>query len=334
MLPADLPHVTFVLPTLDEAGRLASCLGSIRAQSYPQERVTIMVADGGSTDGTVEIARRFGCHLIDADGLLAEAAKERALRSLDDDCQLVAMIDADNTLIGTGWLRTVVGALERYPNALGFESFYQLAPDDPPLNRYLTGLLQISDPWARAVARRPRLVEQLDDGLQVLELPSDGAYPTGANGFVFRCHLIDDLGAGPFHEATFFPQLIRAGQRILLKHPEAQVHHAYVAGWRDFQRKKQRVAMHYLLRREETVGQWDAALPLSRRLLAMAYCVSLIGPAVEGAKNAVRDCRPEWLLHPLASSVAVVATILGIAKSIGSRERRRRASRRLKPGRP
>ncbi|MEM9557404.1 MAG: glycosyltransferase family 2 protein [Acidobacteriota bacterium] len=332
------PRIAFIVPTLDEGQRLGRCLRSVREQDYPADRVEILIADGGSRDATLDIARAAACRLVDAAGLLAEAAKERALEQVHEPgrepIEIVVFLDADNTILDRGWLRRVVDALAAHPEALGFESYYAAAPGDPPLNRYLTELLQISDPWARSVARRPRRIGEEADGLERFELPADGAYPTGANGFALRRELLADDDGRPFHEATFFPHLIRGGRRLLLKHPAARVHHDYVRGWRDFFRKKQRVALHYLLRREEVSGAWDADLPTARRWLAMLYCASGVGPTVEGLLRFARTGRPEWLLHGPASFVAVVATLAGIARSIGSRPARRERSRRLKPGRP
>lgn len=52
-----LPTMSIVIPTLREAGNIGALLESLAAQSYaPRE---IIVADGGSEDGTTEIARRF-----------------------------------------------------------------------------------------------------------------------------------------------------------------------------------------------------------------------------------------------------------------------------------
>ncbi|MEM1180967.1 MAG: glycosyltransferase family 2 protein [Acidobacteriota bacterium] len=330
-IDAARPSVSVILPTLNEGRRLGRCLESIRAQAYPQDRVEILVADGGSTDATVEIAEGHGCRLVDAAGLLAEAAKGRALELATGE--LIAMVDADNTISSPDWLSLAVEALAEQPGALGFESYYALDPADPALNRYLTGLLQISDPWARTVARRLRRVGAAPSGAEVFELPPDGAYPTGANGFVFPRRHLEALGDRPFHEATFFPQLIRSGVRRLLKHPRARVHHDYVRGWGDYFRKKQRVAMHYLLRRDDVDGGWDADLPAPRRWGAMLYCASFAGPLAESFALALRDRRTEWLLHAPASAAAVAATVTGIAKSrfSASRDDRVRASRALKP---
>jgi succinoglycan biosynthesis protein ExoA len=54
----DAPLVTVVIPVRDEAGRLPDCLAAVAAQDMPAAQVEVLVVDGGSTDGTVEVARR------------------------------------------------------------------------------------------------------------------------------------------------------------------------------------------------------------------------------------------------------------------------------------
>ena len=51
------PLVTVVVPVRDEASRLGTCLDAIAAQDLPREAVEVLVVDGGSTDGTVQLAR-------------------------------------------------------------------------------------------------------------------------------------------------------------------------------------------------------------------------------------------------------------------------------------
>ncbi|MBT8216538.1 MAG: glycosyltransferase family 2 protein [Acidimicrobiia bacterium] len=52
------PSVTIILPVLDEADHLEACLASLQAQDY-EGSVEIVVADGGSTDGSrTELERR------------------------------------------------------------------------------------------------------------------------------------------------------------------------------------------------------------------------------------------------------------------------------------
>lgn len=52
------PFVTIAIPCLNEREFIETCLKSVQVQSYPRDRVEIVIADGGSTDGTLDILTR------------------------------------------------------------------------------------------------------------------------------------------------------------------------------------------------------------------------------------------------------------------------------------
>ena len=47
-----LPVVSVVVPMLDEAGFIGACLDGFSAQTYPHDRLEVIIVDGGSTDGS------------------------------------------------------------------------------------------------------------------------------------------------------------------------------------------------------------------------------------------------------------------------------------------
>lgn len=51
------PAVAVLMPVRDEQDNIAACLESVRAQTYPLKEV--LVIDGGSTDGTVDVVSKF-----------------------------------------------------------------------------------------------------------------------------------------------------------------------------------------------------------------------------------------------------------------------------------
>ncbi|MGD0801841.1 MAG: glycosyltransferase family 2 protein [Terracidiphilus sp.] len=55
---AELPFVSLVLACRNEAQRIESCLSSLELNDYPVDRAEILVVDGESTDGTLDIVRR------------------------------------------------------------------------------------------------------------------------------------------------------------------------------------------------------------------------------------------------------------------------------------
>lgn len=58
------PSVTVIVPARNEAQELARCLDDLGAQDYPPRggRMDVIVVDGGSTDGTAEVARGHPLH--------------------------------------------------------------------------------------------------------------------------------------------------------------------------------------------------------------------------------------------------------------------------------
>ena len=53
--------VSVIITTKNEEKNIGNCLKSIKAQSYPQDKIEIIVVDNNSTDKTKEIIRSF-CH--------------------------------------------------------------------------------------------------------------------------------------------------------------------------------------------------------------------------------------------------------------------------------
>jgi glycosyltransferase involved in cell wall biosynthesis len=56
--PGGPPRITVIVAVLNGASTLRRCVDSIRAQTYPD--VELVVVDGGSTDGSVEILESYG----------------------------------------------------------------------------------------------------------------------------------------------------------------------------------------------------------------------------------------------------------------------------------
>ena len=55
----EVPTVSVVVPTLDEEAYIGDVLAAFAAQTYPAERMDLIVADGGSHDRTREIVEAF-----------------------------------------------------------------------------------------------------------------------------------------------------------------------------------------------------------------------------------------------------------------------------------
>ena len=57
----DFPLVSVVIATFNSEKILPKTLEAIRNQSYDQDKIEILMIDGGSTDNTVALADEYSC---------------------------------------------------------------------------------------------------------------------------------------------------------------------------------------------------------------------------------------------------------------------------------
>jgi dolichol-phosphate mannosyltransferase len=87
----DGSNVCVLVPTLEEAETIGGAIDGLHEQGYGN----VLVIDGGSTDGTVAIAREHGARVKEQSG----SGKGRAIREALEmiDAEFVLMLDGDGT---------------------------------------------------------------------------------------------------------------------------------------------------------------------------------------------------------------------------------------------
>lgn len=109
------PFVSIIMPCLDEAPYIGACLGSVLAQDYPPDRLEILVADGGSGDGTRDLVEEVAAKdprvvLVDNPGRLQSAGMNAAIRRARGD--VIVRMDVHSEY-ATDYVRKCVEVLER-----------------------------------------------------------------------------------------------------------------------------------------------------------------------------------------------------------------------------
>ena len=86
--------LSIVIPTLNSEKTLGICLAAVRAQSFPKDGYEIVIADAGSSDRTLEIAKEFVVDTITSNPLkTGEAGKTAGIKAAKGD--IIALVDSD-----------------------------------------------------------------------------------------------------------------------------------------------------------------------------------------------------------------------------------------------
>ena len=307
----NLPRVSVIMPTLNAEAILENCLASIARQTYPREKVEIILADAHSKDRTREIAGKFGATVLDDDGKNMEEGKRLALRHATGE--YIIFVDADNEITHPDYFELAIQALAANPQALGVESYYLPSPKMSSFCAYLTALLHISDPIAWLMSANPKLVAR-DGETERWTLPDHSfAYPLGANGFVFRRADLQSVQAGEkFQDTHVALFLMKNGKREWLRIHGRGVHHYYIQTLWKFVQKRRRATVHFLCVQEEMPVNWMKEKPPVPLWLAAVYCVTFFGPLWHTLRGIFRAGDARWLWHLLASPASVVGNAWGV----------------------
>ncbi|MBQ9727771.1 MAG: glycosyltransferase [Kiritimatiellae bacterium] len=317
-----LPSVSVLVPTLNSARTLGACLDSVRAQDWPAGRLEIVLADAGSTDGTIGIARERGVEKIVGNPLrTGEAGKTAAAKAASGD--LLALVDSDNVLPDPGWLRRMVAPFADPAVAAAEPLGYAARPEDPPLVRYFARL-GMNDPFCLFVGNYDRrcavtgrwteLPVEAEDrgGWLAVRLVRGRPFPTiGANGFLIRRSLLPRTRVDPYWFDVDVLQDLAATSpdgAVTVAKVDTDVVHLYCDSFEAFRRKQERRVrdfLHFSGRRAEPArpGVPPAGRPpLLRGIVRFSLAVLLGFPlARQARRGAAASPDPEaWALHAKA----------------------------------
>lgn len=306
------PSVSVVLPTLDNAATLPVTLRSLARQRYEGE-LELLCIDGGSGDGTREIAVAHGARLIENPLRNEEEARALGLEAASGD--LVLLLDADNELPGKDWLERLAAALELAPDVVSADCLYhEAASEDPALTR-LCALIGGTDPlaidlgWAdRWAAHRGRWtgfdVEASEvEGTLLVALDPERPPPMGSNGFLVRREPLLGTGYRPFVHSDVVGDLAEQGWRFA-RVRQGVMHH-YAPTLRVYARKALRRARRTV--RGEPAQRRGLSVPRRRVLGRALYAVTLVGPCFAALRGYRASPDRAWALLPALYLITTLA---------------------------
>lgn len=215
-----MPKVSVVIPTKNSAKYLEKCLRSISELDFPKEELEVIIVDGGSTDGTIEIAKKYGCKVIIENGGTIGYARDLGMRAASGE--FVAYTDAD-CVVDRNWLKELLSRfMDESIAAVGGPN---VTPgDDSDFGKAVGDVLEL---LSRAGAR---YMFNADRVIEVYHNPTcNSIYRKKAleeaGGFNYKLITVDD------EELDY--RIRKRGYRILFN-PRAVVYHYRKGSWRSF----------------------------------------------------------------------------------------------------
>lgn len=148
----EFPKVSIVIATYNSEKVLGMTLRAIRNQTYPENKLEILVIDGGSSDHTLEIAEKYKCIVYNNPKTEPVNAKLIGLKNATG--KYLVTVDHDEVIENTESIFAKVKALQEHPECkVALCSGYKRPANYPLLNQYIS---DFGDPFSLFIYNFPK----------------------------------------------------------------------------------------------------------------------------------------------------------------------------------
>lgn len=305
--------LSVVMATFNSERTIGMALGSVRSQDYPQDKIEIILADGGSTDNTLAIVKKYKVKIIKVPKNLQNAEYNKGVGVNAAKNEIVFLLDHDNILPHNTWLQKMIVPFLENNDIVGVEPLrFHYDPKMTLLDRYFS-LLGGNDPVAYYLGKDSHLSWAFDKynlygkskdmgGYYFVEFFPDKIPALGGNGAAIRRKLlIKEANAEPkyFFHIDVNVDLIKKGFNNYGIFKDSIIHLTNNQLFPFLQRRKYFIEKYYF--EDMSKRRYSIYEPQKDTFTLIKYCiysVTLIKPFYDALRGYKKVPDVAWFLHP------------------------------------
>jgi len=305
-------QVSFIIPTLNAQKVLSKCLTSISKQNYPKSNYEILIIDGGSTDKTLDIAKKFNSKILKNPLKTAEAGKSVGIKKARG--KYICLIDSDNILPNKSWLRQMILPMEQDNRLIGTEPIkFTYRSNSGFMERY-SALIGANDPYAFITGVYDRQnylnnkwtglkIDQIDkDKYIIITLKPKTIIPTiGANGTIFKTSFLQqNLNSDYFFDIDIISQVLsKNNQSLYFAKVKTGIIHTFCEdSLTKFIRKQKRRLTDFYYYQKFRQYDWQPVNQQSQ-IKFVLYTILIFPALFDSIRGFLKKPDPVWFLHPI-----------------------------------
>jgi glycosyltransferase involved in cell wall biosynthesis len=314
---AELPSISIVIPTFNAEAFLPGCLASIKEQKYPEEKLEIIVVDGGSRDRTVDIAKSYDAKIFYENIGRPEAATAIGYNKAKNE--LIANIPSDNVLPHKEWLTTMVEPFLKCKNVVAVQTLrYTYDKTFSLMDRYLA--LFGAEPLAYYLNKRDRISWREDNWTLTPSVKDMGTFflvsfqphniPTvGANGYLVKRKVIQKVTKNPlnFFHIDSNVDIIQLGHNNFGIVKADIIHRSGEKFFKYFKKRIRYALIYFIDKRRRRYHLFDDKTDTYNLVKFIVFSLTLIKPVIDAIKGYRKIPDLAWFLHPIVCYVLLIS---------------------------
>lgn len=309
--------ISIIIPTYNSEDDLLLCLLSIKNQKYPKNKIEIVICDGGSTDSTLDIARKFNCKIFNNKKRLAEYGVSLGFNKSKG--KFITILAADNELLNPDFLAKITlpfkdnNVMLTYPKQVTGKSDTWIASYintfTDPINHFIYGNAANSRTFKNEYKIKSKNKDYIVYKFFTFDYPMI-AFAQGAT--VRKSFSRKKTSAGDDLMPTV--ELINSGYDLAYV-PQALLAHHTMKSLQEFIRKQRWAIDNYLLRKNYGLSKRETYFSKKRRILQFIwpfYAISIILPLFISIKGYFFSKEKSWIYHCLLTYIVFSLILLEV----------------------
>jgi len=322
----ELPKISISLPTFNEEKHIELCLDSLSNLNYPKNRLEVFVVDAGSTDATLDIAKKYSIvEVINNPEKDTHIGKMLGLKRATG--KYWTYFDADLQVNGKDWAHAMLRPLEEDNNITASISRYRSHKGDSWIEKYIN-----LDPIGRDTLFAwftPSIqstITKQKTGYAICKYKVGNIPPEGR--CLYRTSLLKEKVGDfkRFRELDTLQILTSSGHNTFAYVPNPGYYHRHPQTLTDLRNKRKRNAMKNYIpgnKKGYIVYKWfDLANPKDflKMCALLIYAFSFIGPLFVGIVKSIKHKTLVGMVEAVYVPVAVEAYLEAFLQNPDGRE--------------
>ncbi len=316
--------ISIVTPTWNSNIKLFErVLKELKRQIYPRELIEHIVFDAGSTNGTAELAKKYGCKVtIRADLKVQEQVRQSlAIKKARGD--LVLILQSDNIPTSKNWLKEMVQPfIDNKKVFCTFSAYNDYEKNMSATTRY-GAFFGAGDPTLYYLGKAdkiPLLQKKWNKGkiidetrrYWIVEFNKDNLPTLGDNGHMFRRSAMNRVNKDPkrYVHLDMYIDMLGLGYNTCGVVKNSVIHVITPSIFTYAKRRMQVKETFYDRRRGKRkylVFSWKSHKDQLNLIKFAFFSLTFIFPLYESIRGYIRIRDKAWFLHPLLSFIMFLA---------------------------
>jgi glycosyltransferase involved in cell wall biosynthesis len=306
--------LSIITPTLNNKKDIKRFLESIKRQTY-YDKIEIIIADGGSTDNTVEIAKKYKVNLFNNKDIFADIGVNEGIKRAKG--KIIMILATDNIFKQSDAIEKIIKVFDDKRIIAAFPK-QDSQSKDTIFSKYINTFTDPFNHFVYGYASNPRTFKYIYKTLKrtkeyvVFDYKSNKLVPmiAFAQGFAVRSGFKRNE-KNSFDDTTPVLELIEKGKKIAYVDSVSLYHHTINGlshfiekqAWRtrNFINKKNFGISHRVKLLSETQTQRIKIWPI--------YALTIVPPFLYAFYHLIKDREKMWIFHPVLCIISAYTSL-------------------------